>query len=253
MGDELIIEEYDYDKHKAEREERERALADARKKIDALCSDFYNKAECVRESVDGRKFVYTAGFCMLPIKDGDLVFHAGGRQSHRARELFDVKAACDILNEVQCDGFHQSQWGKTHLIERSTGSRRRIHMRNGRPALLDDEDVAADRKSVWDCSTFEIYETAKMRRIECIGGCMSVEVFEYPTKGFGGSESVMEIFREWMSPDRGDSRIRIMAPVHHFEQVCVLAGRVERIKMDLNKIVISAEAEHLVETGEYYG
>ena len=57
------------------------------------------------------------------------------------------------------------------------------------------------------------------------------------------------------TPERppDSQRIRIMAPVHQYEQEYVLAGRIERIEADMDKVTMTIASERMIPTGIYYG
>ena len=252
----------DWEKRKAERTKREKALEEAREKIAVLCDGFNKRHGEKAETVGGKSFRWQVGIYMIPIKEGDVGVLALDGKTGLLREEFDFEAACDILNGVGCIGFHQGHGKPTDLIEDPYGrsEERRLVMREGRPALIDDRSGGNsvwrdDGKSPWDCSTYVIEDVGKSKRIECIGGCMHNEVVTWPTLGFGGDESVLGILREWMAPERkpDSQRIRIMTVVHQFEQDRVLTGLIRKIGVGMKKITMTIEAERMIPTGKYYG
>ena len=262
-GDEIEFEEYDHEKHKAEMAERERVLEEAREKISALCHDFNRRHGEKAATIGGKSFRWQVGIYMIPIKEGDLGVLALNGKTKSLWKEFDLGAACDILNGAGCTGFHQGHGREVKLIggKSGRGDGRRLVMRDGRPALIDERDSGKDSvwrddgKSPWDCSTYVIEEVGKSKRIECIGGCMHNEVVKWPTMGFGGNDAVLGILREWMEPERrADSqRIRIMAVVHQFEEDHVLTGLIRKIEVGMKSVTMTIEADRMIPTGIHYG
>ena len=254
----------EWEKRKAEKATREKVLEEAQEEIASLCSGFNDRHGEKGETVGGRAFRWQAGIYMVPIKDGDVGVIALNGKTESLRKEFDFGAACDILNEVGCIGFHQGYGKGVELIENPYGGSdaRRLVMRDGRPALIDGREREEwehvwrdDGKSPWDCSTYTVEDVGNSKRIECDGGCRRSEVVKWRTMGFGGREAVLGILREWMEPERrADSqRIRIVTVVHQFEQEHVLAGFIRNIKVGMGKVTMTIETERLIPTGIYYG
>ena len=238
-------EEFDWEKEKERMAAEEKARKEAEKKLYYLCHDFYKKIGSDR----------AVGVFMVPIKRGDYAFYAGGGYAGRVKDDFDWKTVVEILNEMRWDGFWHDTYGRIHTWDwEMQNSRNSVHVRDGHPALLNSDDLNEGRKSVWDSKLFTMHEEGKMKRIKCIGGCMSVKVVDYKTAGFDGSESILEIVREWMMPDNRQEwpRFKIIAPVHHFEQTHVLTGFIHKISMSGMRIRLFIEADKMMETGHYH-